>query len=246
MIDPSTDKGRAILAALRLAAERPWADVSIRDIAEEAGLSLDAMRKAFGSKTQIISAYMRAIDDQVLSAIPPRDPNETARDALFEVLMARLDAMAEHKPALRSINADTSFDSGLFGSYLNSQRWMLLAAGLDGDGPRGVMRASGLAALFGSVFQVWLDDDDPGLAKTMAALDRRLRRAEATMSSIDQACDGVSRMRRSVRQGLNDLFGRMREGRRPGQGRDDGAPMAGDEPSPPQPDGPTGAPSPSI
>ena len=29
-------------------------------------------------------------------------------------------------------------------------------------------------------------DDDPGLAKTMAALDRRLRRGERTLQSIDE------------------------------------------------------------
>ncbi|MEO1266268.1 MAG: TetR/AcrR family transcriptional regulator, partial [Pseudomonadota bacterium] len=135
MFDTTTDKGKLLDAAMALAAERPWDDVSLVDIAERAGISLDALRKSFGSKTQIISAYMRAVDDKVLKE-RERDDEQTPRDALFETVMARLDAMQPHKDALRSINDDVSPDSTLFRSYLNSQRWMLLAAGIDGDGAR--------------------------------------------------------------------------------------------------------------
>lgn len=203
MIDTSTDKGKIIEAALSLATERPWSDVSLRDIADAAGLPFSALRGTFGSKTQIIAGFIRAVDDEVLGKIPERDPGDQPRDVLFEVLMARFDAMAAYKEGLRSISRDIDFDSTLFNAMLNSQRWMLLAAGLDGDGPRGVMRSTGLASLFTSVFQIWLEDDDPGLARTMAALDRRLRRAGATMQTIDQACEGLSRLRDTVMGGLS-------------------------------------------
>lgn len=203
MIDNSTDKGKIINAALTLAAERSWSDVSLRDIAEAAGLPFAALRGTFASKTQIVAGFIRAVDDDVLKKIPERDPTEQPRDVLFEILMARFDAMAPYKEGLRSISRDIDLDSTLFNAMLNSQRWMLLAAGLDGDGPRGVVRSTGLASLFTSVFQVWLEDDDPGLARTMAALDRRLRRAGATMQTIDQACDGLSRIRETVFGGLS-------------------------------------------
>ncbi|MEO0730353.1 MAG: helix-turn-helix domain-containing protein [Pseudomonadota bacterium] len=202
MIDAETDKGRIIEAAMQLAAEQPWQSVSLRDIAEKAELGFDVLRKSFGSKTQIIAGFVRAVDDEVLSSVPERDEGQPARDTLFEVLMARFDLMLPYKEALRSISRDTTLDSTLFGAVLNSQRWMLLAAGLDGDGPRGVLRSAGLATLSRSVFQVWLEDDDPGMAKTMAALDRRLRRAGETMSTIDSAVDGLSRMREMVFGGL--------------------------------------------
>lgn len=202
MLDASTDKGRIIQAAMDLAAEQPWSGVSIRDIAERAEVSFDDMRKAFGSKTQIIAGFIRAVDDEVLKAVPERDPGQPARDTLFEILMARFDAMQPYKDALRSISRDTTIDSKLFNTVLNSQRWMLLAAGIDGDGPRGVLRSTGLAALSRSIFQIWLEDSDPGQAKTMAALDRRLRRAGQTMSTIDETLDGMSRMREMVLGGL--------------------------------------------
>jgi hypothetical protein len=34
--------------------------------------------------------------------------------------------------------------------------------------------------------RVWLDDDDPGLARTMAELDRRLRQAERTWMRLER------------------------------------------------------------
>ena len=41
-----------------------------------------------------------------------------------------------------------------------------------------MLRAQGLSLLFGSVLQTWVNDDDPGLARTMAALDRALSRGQ--------------------------------------------------------------------
>lgn len=210
MIDTTTERGQIVEAAMRLAAEQNWSDISMRDITEAANLPFAALRtNKIGSKTQILSSFVRSVDDHVLASVPERDPNEQPRDALFEILMARFDAMAPYKSALLSITRDTGVDTNLFSTLLNSQRWMLLAAGLDGDGPRGVVRATGLATLFTSVFRIWLEDDDPGQARTMAALDRRLRRASDTMRTIDQACNGLNRLRDTVFSGLSGARGRF-------------------------------------
>ena len=53
---------------------------------------------------------------------------------------------------------------------------------------------AGLASVYASVFRTWLDDDDPGLARTMAALDRRLRRGERTYARIEDGLDVLRRM----------------------------------------------------
>ena len=45
----------------------------------------------------------------------------------------------------------------------------LQAAGIDHDGAALVLRQLGLAALYNQVFMIWLEDDDPGMARTMAA-----------------------------------------------------------------------------
>ena len=44
---------------------------------------------------------------------------------------------------------------------------------------------AGLALLFGSVLRTWVRDDDPGLARTMAALDRALARGQRFSGFLD-------------------------------------------------------------
>jgi hypothetical protein len=70
---------------------------------------------------------------------------------------------------------------------------MLTAADIDSSGPRGMLRAQGLAMLFAQVLRVWLDDDDPGLARTMAELDRELGRGQRFAGMLDDLCRLVPR-----------------------------------------------------
>jgi hypothetical protein len=50
------------------------------------------------------------------------------------------------------------------------------------------MRAQGLAVLFASVVRTWADDDEEGLARTMAALDRALARGQVWSGVLDGVC----------------------------------------------------------
>jgi hypothetical protein len=57
-------------------------------------------------------------------------------------------------------------------------RWVAEVAGIPVDGFAGAARLRALLAIYIGVIHIWLEDEDPGLAKTMAALDRRLRQLE--------------------------------------------------------------------
>ena len=124
--------------------------------------------------------------------------------------MSRFDAMARIKPAVKSFASAGQMDTRCIMPFLNSQRWMLAAAGIDADGPAGLVRTAGLGAAYMSAFNVWLADDDPGMAKTMAALDQRLRRGERTMSAIEGTLGGVTRVARDLPGVLRDVFNRRR------------------------------------
>ncbi len=194
MIDNATPKGKLIEAALRLAETRKWSDITLLDIAEAANMPLVEVRKAAGSKSQLLAGFMRAIDDQVLKAVTARSADQPARDQLFEVIMARFDALTPYKAAVKSIHASGMTDTTLIMPFLNSQRWMLTAAGVQVDGPAGLVRTLGLGSLYAAVFSTWIEDDDPGMARTMAALDRRLRSGERTLSTLDGAMNTVHRI----------------------------------------------------
>ncbi len=194
MIDPTTTKGRIVTAALRLAAERPWSEVSMLDIAQSAGIGLLDLRREFGSKALILAAFTRAIDDVILAKATRPEPGTQPRDAIFEVVMSRFDAMRPYKAGLKSIVAAMGFDTDAARRLFASQAWMLNAAGVALDGMGGTIRVVGLASVYTSVFRIWLDDDDPGLARTMAALDRRLRRGEQSLQTFDGLCGSLGRM----------------------------------------------------
>jgi ubiquinone biosynthesis protein COQ9 len=187
MLDQLTIRGRLVAAAMKLAAERPWREVTLPDIASAANVSLVDARNEFDTKGDVLAAFVRMVDDAVLARVPQRSGSQPARDALFEVIMSRFDVLSNYKPALKSIAAAWPMDAALVRALGQSQAWMLRAAGIRSEGIEGQVRATGLGAVYASVYRTWLSDEDPGLAKTMAALDRRLRRGESTLQSIDNA-----------------------------------------------------------
>jgi AcrR family transcriptional regulator len=175
------DRGRIIGAALELAAQRRWRHVRLDDIARQAGLDRAAFGAEFSSKAAILAAFLRDIDDRVVGAGAP-DAGETARDRLFDVLMRRFDALAPHKVAIGAIVGDLRTRPGaglcMVPRFLCSMAAMLEAAGLSARGIAGLVRIEGLALIYANALRVWLADDSPDMAATMAALDKGLRQAE--------------------------------------------------------------------
>jgi AcrR family transcriptional regulator len=194
MFDQFTPKGRILAATLDCAARKGWGEVTLLDIAEAAKLPLVDLRKEFSSKTAIIGGLMRAVDDEVLKRAPRRTADQSARDALFDIVMTRFDVLGPYKKALQSIYASGPADLALAGPVLSSMHWMLEAAGIGTDGAGGGLRVTGLATVYASVFRTWLEDDDPGHARTMAALDRRLRRGESAIRNVEQVTSVVQRL----------------------------------------------------
>lgn len=228
MLDDLTDRSRLIKAALALAEERGWNAIGLPDIAGRAGLSMAALRREFASKTAIIDAFRREVDVAVLEKSATTTIGDGARDRLFDVLMTRFEMMLPYRPALRRIAEDLCSRpaelASLVGPALNTQYWMLQAAGIRAEGVSGFPRVAALMSIHAQVFQVWLEDDDPAMAKTMAALDRRLRRAEQFAMRANAICDTGMRI-------LNAFSPRRQRG--PEQPAGPGP--AGEPPQPPPP-----------
>lgn len=167
--------------ALRLAAERGWNDLALADIAAAAKLSLGDLYAIFPSKAAILAAFSRNIDRQVLAGTDAGE-SETPRDRLFDVLMRRFDALTPYRDGLAALARDARRDPTLAlsgaGQLLGSMAAMLEAARISSSGIGGQIRTKGLAAIYLATLRDWLRDDTADKAKTMAALDGRLRRAE--------------------------------------------------------------------
>ena len=176
-------KDKIIDTTLELAAERGWGKLKLTTIAKACGVSLAKLHEHFSSKADILAAFMARIDAEVLESIEQEpDIGELPRDRIFDVVMRRLEILEPYKPALKMISRDMRETPSDWGTLCNaaarSQMWMLAGAGLEDYGVRGFIKVNGLALVYSQVLRVWLEDDDPGLARTMAELDRNLRRSE--------------------------------------------------------------------
>jgi AcrR family transcriptional regulator len=194
-------KEQAIEALMALLADNPIEEIGLAEIAGRAGLSLSQLRAEFGSPLAILAAHIKETDRKVLDAGVIEEG--TARERLFEVLMRRLEILAPHKAAVRSLLCSARRNPGLAlamnAMAVRSQHWMLTAAGINTTGPRGAMRAQGAALLFARVAAVWVGDDEPGLDRTMAALDRGLASAERWSGFLDDLFCIPAVLRRGMR-----------------------------------------------
>ncbi len=174
-------RDRILDAALALAAREGWRRVSLGAIAAEAGLKLHEVHGQFRSRGAILAALLARTDAAALAG-GEADAKEPPRDRLFEILMRRFDALKGHRDAVRAIARDllTNPPMALCSApaLLRSMGWMLEGAGIPAIGVRGRLRVKALTVLYLSVLRVFVSDDTGDLAKTMAALDRRLRQAE--------------------------------------------------------------------
>lgn len=193
-----THRDQLIRAFLALLAERPFESISLGAVARQASVSLAEMRREFSSTFDILAAFMRKIDNEVLSAEMDPDLAEApARERLFEVLMRRLEALQPHREAVRSLarsaRRNPPFALALNSLSLRSQQWMLAKADIETAGLSGCARAQGLVMVMARTLRVWLDDDDPGLARTMATLDRELASGERALNLLGDLCRLVPR-----------------------------------------------------
>jgi AcrR family transcriptional regulator len=180
---------RIIAALMSLLAAKPFEEIGLGEIARTASVSLAELRDHFSSTLAILAAQMKETDRAVLAAGDADMAEEPPRERLFDVLMRRLDLIEPHKAAVRSLIRSAARNPALAfalnGLAVRSQQWMLTAADIDAAGSRGMLRAQGLAMMFAAVLRTWVDDDDPGHAKTMAALDRALARGQFWSGVLD-------------------------------------------------------------
>lgn len=209
---------RIINSLMALAAERPWEEITIADVAHHAGCTLAEFREHFVSKKAVLRAFSRRIDKIVLEGTSEELAEESAKDRLFDVLMRRLDALTPYKAGLEGVlewaEREPLTALALDRQAIHSMRFMLAAAGLDTEGPVGRLKLQGLVFAWRRVLECWFHDDDPGLARTMRALDRELTRGGRLVARAnDLYCLSapVRSLARAVCRGRSRRIERVRE-----------------------------------
>jgi AcrR family transcriptional regulator len=178
-----SDADRIVDAGLAEAAALGWRNVSMSAVAARANLPLSAVLMAAPTRAHLVARFFDRLDARMLDGVTARDDADSVRDRLFEVAMKRFDAMNIHREGMRAVVQGVRFDPPALGVALcradRSAAMMLSAAGVSPDGVFGYARIQGLKVVLACALRAWMDDDSADLAKTMAALDRALERAES-------------------------------------------------------------------
>ncbi len=173
---------RIIDAGLEEAAAMGWRAVTMAGVAERAGMALGEVLMAVPSKTHLALGFLARIDARTLGPVKRIDPSDSARDRLFEILMRRFDALNDMRDGARALITGVARDPAAALALLcrlnRSCAGMLEAAGISTGGLIGLARIKGLKVVAACALHAWMSDDSADLAKTMAALDRALTRAE--------------------------------------------------------------------
>ncbi|QFT30795.1 hypothetical protein FIV00_09930 [Labrenzia sp. THAF82] len=225
-------KQKILKTFLKLLETHPYDEVSLPLLAEEAKVKLSDMRSAYASKLKLVAAFYEQIDTSVLEERDEDMGDQPARDRLFDVLMTRIDTLAEYKETVRALRAAAQKDPALALDFnaieVRSQKWMLIAAGIDVAGVKATVVSQGLSIAFGRVLDVWLDEADEGMPRTMAKLDKELDKGTSFMKRLKGVESAAKRMRSFLKKAAQ---GRNHRRRRGDETEDDSADFADEAPA---------------
>jgi ubiquinone biosynthesis protein COQ9 len=205
MEDARPIKLRIRQAAFALAERTDWHEISMAAIAGQAGLSLSLLMRHAPSKSSILQDFSRDIDEAMLLVFERYPAEGDAHDRLFDVILKRLEILQPYRGVIASVvkrpRADGVEAMRLLQSLSDSIGWMVSAARVEQEPAWQSLGRLGLMRAYLRVLSVWSKENDPGLARTMAALDRALRdieRFNKRANGIIEAASGVARTARAV------------------------------------------------
>ena len=167
-------------AALATASSSSWRTLTLLDLAKAVDRPVSDFYAA--SLAEAVDCVEEAFDRAISDNLETLDASQTVRDRLFDLIMKRFEAMEPHRAAILAMEAGVDRDPILLAAqhqrHVRAARWVLALAGLEADGMTGNARAQGLGVILGQARAAWRGDDAGDFTKTMASLDKNLRRAE--------------------------------------------------------------------
>lgn len=164
-------------AALLLAARHGWIDLAPAEIYAAAGLPVPAQGGL--SVWAIVEDILASLDAEVKKDAESRLSPDSWRDNLFELLMTRFDHMQAAREAYGEILPATLARPVRAGHRLSrrllaTMNDIIETAHVPVDNARRPLAVAALAAIYLSLVDTWRQDDSADLAKTMAAVDKRV------------------------------------------------------------------------
>jgi ubiquinone biosynthesis protein COQ9 len=156
-----------------------WSEKALDAAAQAVGVPADRAHLAFaGGAGQMIDAWFAGIDRHMADSLPPEKLAEMRiRDRITALVLARLEAMAPYKEALRRALAVLAMPHHM--AMATALGWRAADAmwRLAGDNATGVAHYSKrmtLLGVYGATLLCFIDDTSEDHAETRAFLDRRI------------------------------------------------------------------------
>ena len=142
----------------------------------------------FSSKWDILEAFRRRTDLLLTAGESPNLSGQSAKDRLFDVLMARIEIIEPWKAGIGSIAkhalAQPLTGIRLFTSLNESMERMIQHVDVKIQGPGKLLQSHGLTLIYLLVLRRWVADHSSDLGPTMAELNERLISADQLISRI--------------------------------------------------------------
>jgi AcrR family transcriptional regulator len=171
-----------LAAAFALIGDEGWRGFSFAALARRTGVPRVEIYRLFRSRGALLGALSRradeamlAVDDAEIAGLPPRD-------RVFELLMRRLEALVPCRAGLARLARDARADPCVVLPTAcrleRSLMWLQDVAGLPRHGLRARLARRAIGLAYVRAVQVWFEDPGADLGRTMAELDKQLRRVQ--------------------------------------------------------------------
>jgi AcrR family transcriptional regulator len=179
---PRDDDAALFQALFDLVAKHGWFDLTLRDVARAAKLTLPQLMRRYPSKNALLEGFNAFLDRRLINQF--QDEEAPLKERLFDLLMQRFDALQPYRAGLCRFMEDLprhpleaaclGLESGM--SLCRSMAMILELAGVPAGKSGIIPAAAGLHMVYLVTLYTWKKDDSADMSATMAALDRQLDR----------------------------------------------------------------------
>ncbi|TVR81131.1 MAG: TetR/AcrR family transcriptional regulator [Rhodospirillales bacterium] len=165
-----------------------WDNVRLRRVAATLGISMADLGRCFRDLDAVADAWFDRARLAMLAAVDQELATRPARERLYRLFCAWLDALAPHRRVTVDMLKHKMWPFHphhwvpMIFNLSRTILWVRDGAGLDAKPPRREMEEVALTWLFLATLAVWSTDDTPGQQRTKRFLYRRLADADHLIS----------------------------------------------------------------
>ncbi len=171
-------EARIAAAAFRLLAKEHWSRLTLASVARAAKLPWDDMLATAPSRAALVRVMLRRAAADTAKQYRPDRTTQSGRERVFDAIMSWFETQNARKDAMRALYDGLRREPltllSLRRDFVASAEWLLALAEADA-GAAAPARTACIGGLIVRALPIWLSDD-VNMGKTMARVDRDLRR----------------------------------------------------------------------